>query len=90
LDGLLTAVALPGVVNGTVLYDGSAPEPDGTRYVGLTMCGLEGLLPVTPALRAAHPLLAALPVVHDLRGRFRTNRAAYEWGLVWPWTLKSF
>jgi hypothetical protein len=81
LDGLLRAAALPGVINGSVLIDGSAPEPDGTRYAALTLCGLEGLLPVTPALRDAHPMLAALPVAHDLRKRFATNKAAYEWAL---------
>ena len=82
LDGLLAAAALPGVVNGTVLYEGSAAEPDGTRYVALTLCGLEGLLPVTPALRAAHLALAALPVAHDLRKRFATSQAAYDWALT--------
>ena len=71
LDGLLQAVG--AVANGTVLYDGAVDgsdkptgEPDATRYVALTLCGLESLLPVTPALRATHPFLAALPVVHDL------------------------
>jgi hypothetical protein len=82
LDGLLDASALPGVVNGTVLYTGSEPEPDGTRYVALTLCALEGLLPVTPALRAVHPALKALPVTHDLRGRFATNQAAYDWSIA--------
>ena len=76
LGGLLQATC--GAVNGSVLYDGEGAEPDATRYVALTLCGLESLLPVTPALRAAHPLLKALPVVHDLRGRFKTNGAAYD------------
>lgn len=82
LDSLLTASALPGVVNGTVLYSGSAPEPDGTRYVALTLCALEGLLPVTPKLRAIHPALGKMPVAHDLRNRFATNQAAYEWSIA--------
>lgn len=82
LDGLLEAVG--AAANGTVLYDGSdaaGGEPDATLYVALTLCGLESLLPVTPALRAAHPFLAALPVKHDLRKQFATNGAAVDWAL---------
>jgi hypothetical protein len=85
LDGLLESLLpMPGTVNGALLYaggDGNADEPDGTRYVGLTLCGLEGLLPLTPALRAAHPRLAALPVRRDLRDRFNTSLEAYTWAL---------
>ena len=84
LDGLLQAAS--GVVDGCVLYDGGddepgPPEPDATRYVALTLCGLENLLPVTPALRGAHPRLASLPVAHDLRGRWKTNGEAYTFAL---------
>ena len=81
----LTASGLRGVleagesvVDGVVLYDGgSAPEPDATRYIALTLCGLESLLPVTPALMLAYPQLAAFPVRHDLRGAFTSNADAY-------------
>ena len=69
------------IIGGVVLYDGTPPEPDATRYLALTLCGLESLLPVTPALRTAHSVLASLPVRHDLRGRFATNQAAYTWAL---------
>ena len=70
-------------INGVVLYDGDAPnEPDATRYVALNLCGLESLLPVTPALRLAYPRLAALPVRHDLRGNFSTNDEAYSFALT--------
>ena len=72
-------MAISSVVRGNDLR-GSKPEPDAT-HVGLTLCGLENLLPVTPALRAAHPALAALPEVHDLRGRFSSNEHAYTWAL---------
>jgi hypothetical protein len=82
VDGLLAV--LGGAAKGVVMYgtptDGSG-DPDGSRYVALTLCGLEGLLPVTSALRAKHPALAALPVTHDLRGKFNSSFSAYSWSL---------
>ena len=38
-------------------------------------------MPVTAALRAAHPLLTSLPIKHDLTSRWNTSAAAYEWAL---------
>jgi hypothetical protein len=84
LDGLLAAagwVAQGAVLYGTPNAAGNGGEPDGVRYVALTLCGLEGLLPVTAALRAAHPALAALPIKHDLTSRWNTSAAAYRWAL---------
>ena len=81
LDGLLAHTA--SVAGGAVLYGtpSAGGDPDGARYAALTLCGIEGLLPVTAALRAAHPALAALPVAHDLRGQFNSSAAAYGWAL---------
>lgn len=61
---------------GLVVYDASM---DGTRYVAVTIAGIEDLLPV------ADPEMAeglGLPVVHDLRGRFESTMAAYDWALA--------
>ena len=33
------------VIDGVVLYTGTGSEPDATRYLALTLCGLESLLP---------------------------------------------
>jgi hypothetical protein len=80
LHGLLAA--LPGVAKGVVMYE--TPEggdPDGARYVALTICGLEGLLPVTSSLRANFSALKNLPIVHDFRGKWNNSAAAYSWSL---------
>ena len=63
------------------MVNGGGGEPDGARYVALTLCGLESLLPVTAALRATHPALAALPVKYNLTSRWNTSAAAYRWAL---------
>lgn len=60
---------------GLVVYD---PARDGSRWVAMTLAGLDALLPVTPDWRAL-PALAGQPVVHDLRGRFANDLAAYAW-----------
>ncbi len=60
---------------GLVVYDAAM---DGTRYVAVTIAGIEDLLPV------ADPEMAeglGLPVIHDLRGRFESTLAAYDWAL---------
>jgi hypothetical protein len=77
LNNLLEA--LSGVANGVVAYNSDGP--DGERYVALTLCGLESLLPVTSRLLAMYPALAVLPVVHDLRGKWENSSAAYVWSL---------
>ena len=83
LDFFLSTViqSAQKVIDGVVIYSGATSEPDAIRYLSLTLCGLESLLPVTPELRAGHPVLASLPIRHDLRGRFATNKAAYTWAL---------
>lgn len=79
-----------GDVAGLVVYD---PEVDGSRYVAITLAGIERLLPVCPSLLdGTSPALQAggtpaplqrfgWRVKHDLRGRFPDSVAAYEWAL---------
>jgi hypothetical protein len=64
-----------GAWRGLVIYD---PRRDGSRWVAMTLAGLDDLLPVTAELQAQLHL-ADKPVVHDLRGRFDTDLAAYHW-----------
>jgi hypothetical protein len=73
LDAALTQFA--SASRGLVVYD---PARDGSRWVAMTLAGLDDLLPVTPELQA-NPALAGKPVVHDLRGRFESDLAAYAW-----------
>jgi len=61
---------------GVVVYD---DRLDATRYVALTLAGLERLLAV-PARQLAR-LPVRLPVKHDLRGRWKTNRQACAWAI---------
>jgi len=63
---------------GLCLFD---PSLDATRYVALTLCGLEGLLPSSTELLGRHPPLGKLPVSHDLRGRWGNDVEAYEWAI---------
>jgi hypothetical protein len=71
-----------GAVRGVALYDDAAL--DATRWLAVTASALDTLLPVTRALHAALPCLAALPVVADFSSPaalgFATNVGAYEWG----------
>lgn len=61
---------------GLVLYDEAL---DATRSVALTLAGLESLLPVTPRQKRSLP--AGLPVVCDLRGRWRSGHEACDWAV---------
>ena len=63
---------------GLVVYD---PRVDGTRYVAITLAGIEDLLPVSPALEPELLAALGLEVKHDLRGRFDDSMAAYAWAL---------
>lgn len=66
---------------GLAVYD---PELDGSRYVAVTLAGVEDLLPVEPALLADDSPLAplGLPIARDLRGKFADSIAAYDWALA--------
>lgn len=63
-------------IKGVVVYD---PELDASRYVALTIAGLESLLAVSPAQITGE--IAKLPVKQDLRGRFTSGVEAYEWAI---------
>lgn len=75
---------------GVVVYD---TEVDGSRYVAVTIAGVEGLLPVSsavldgasPGIRSggvANPLGAiGYRIVRNLRGKFTGSVAAYDWAL---------
>ncbi|HIE08925.1 MAG TPA: hypothetical protein EYP65_03645, partial [Armatimonadetes bacterium] len=76
LDELLAGSL--GEFRGVALFD---PSLDATRYIALTLCGLEGLLPASPELMERHPMLKRLPVVYDLRLRWQSNAEAYEWAV---------
>lgn len=64
-------------VRGLAVYD---PDLPATANLALTLCGLRGWLPVAPS-QLGIPALAGFSVEADLRGRFETEAAAYEWGL---------
>lgn len=47
----------------------------------VTLAGLRDAAPVTDAVRAASPTLKALPVLEDLRGRFKDRQEAHRWAI---------
>ena len=47
----------------------------------VTLAGLRAAVPVTDAVRAASPTLKALPVLEDLRGRFKDRQEAHRWAI---------
>jgi len=47
----------------------------------VTLAGLRDAVPVTDAVRAAAPTLTALPVLEDLRGRFKDRQEAHRWAI---------
>ncbi|MDW8029969.1 MAG: GxGYxYP family putative glycoside hydrolase, partial [Armatimonadota bacterium] len=59
-------------VKGMVIYDPLLPA---TKNVATMVCSIEDAIPVSP--RLAKQL--NLPVIADLRERWRTNAEAYEW-----------
>ncbi len=63
-------------IKGLVVYD---PSLDASRYVALTIAGLEDLLAISPDQMKGE--IAGLPIRHDLRNRFRTGVDAYEWAI---------
>ena len=73
LDALAQKVG--PLLRGVVLYD---PQRPGELPVAVTLAGLRDAVPVTEALRRECPALAALPVVEDLRGRFKDRIAAHR------------
>ncbi len=75
---------------GARVYD---PDVDGSRYVAVTLAGLDRLLPVSSAMldgtspamqvggRSFRPADLGYETADDLRGRFKSSVAAYEWAL---------
>lgn len=47
----------------------------------VTLAGLRDAVPVTDDVLAASPTLKTLPVVEDLRGRFRDRQEAHRWAI---------
>lgn len=68
--------AFSDYINGLVVYDSTL---DASRYVALTIAGLENLLAVSVAQMKGE--IANLPVKHDLRGQFASGVEAYEWAI---------
>ena len=74
------------MVNGVVLYTSAAPVGDGyTMPMALTLASQRRLLPVTPEIVAAHPCLAKLPVVVDMRIGKMPQMASRE--EAWRWAI---
>ena len=68
-----------GVAKGAVMPDGALPA---TKNVATMLAGVEEGVVASP--RLAKKL--SLPVLEDLRGRWKTNAEAYRWALdtLWP------
>jgi len=69
----------PNEIRGMIITD---PDLPASVNVATMMCGLEGAIMASPTLAQR----LKLPVVADLRGRWKTNVAAYEWAIadLWP------
>jgi hypothetical protein len=69
----------PGEIKGVIITDPKLPASINNATM---MCGLESAMMVSPALAKR----LKLPVVEDLRGRWKTNVAADEWAIanLWP------
>lgn len=67
------------LVKGMVVYDPLLPA---TKNVATMLCGVENAIAASP--RLAKEL--NLPLIIDLRGRWRTNAEAYEWAFKNLWT----
>jgi len=65
-----------GDLGGLVVYDNKL---DASRSVALTLAGLESLLPVCE--RQVEKAPETLPVVRDLRNRWRSGFDAYDWAV---------
>ena len=82
LCGLLAAGDPRGVVRGAVAYDptlagGAAQE--WAAPIAVTLASQQFLLPVTDAMRARFPCVAALPIVADLRAAPWAANASSAW-----------
>lgn len=78
LGAELKGVALYGSLKGAGAPDkGQGGIQDWPIAVSLAIA--EDLIPVTAGLRANHPALAALPVMTDCVGRFKSHLEAYTW-----------
>ncbi len=64
------------VLGGLAVYD---QRLDSSRYLAMTLAGLERLLPVSG--RQLRKLPVRLAVKHDLRGQWKTDRQAYLWAI---------
>jgi len=69
--------------NGYLVYDNDTVIQ--TANIGITRCGLEGLIPVSPD-QEAWMVRHGIPKRDDLRGKFRDNWDAAEWAIdnLWP------
>jgi len=69
----------PGLVKGVVITDARLPASKNIAYL---LASLKDAVPATP--RLAKEL--GLPVIDDLRGRWKTNAEAYNWAFetLWP------
>eukprot|EP01113_Clastostelium_recurvatum_P033518 TRINITY_DN4435_c0_g1_i4.p1 TRINITY_DN4435_c0_g1~~TRINITY_DN4435_c0_g1_i4.p1 ORF type:complete len:645 (-),score=159.00 TRINITY_DN4435_c0_g1_i4:29-1963(-) len=65
-------------LKGLVVFD---PNIDATRYLALTIAGLDSVLPVNANMMSSMPCLGGLPVVKDFRGQFSANLDAVQWGI---------
>jgi hypothetical protein len=68
-----------GMITGAVITD---PHLPATRNIATMISAIEGTLPLSPRLSAQ----LKLPVVEDLRGRWKQAADAYTWALdnLWP------
>ena len=71
------------LAKGYIVYD--IEKVIQTQNIALTLCGLDGVLPVSPA-EEQFAIEAGIPKVDDLRGRFSSDREAAYWAVenLWP------
>ena len=87
LCGLLAEGDPDGVVRGAVAYDPTAAGGQAREWalpIAATVASQQRLVPVTDAIRARFPCVAALPIVADLRAApWSANAsAAWEWAFA--------
>jgi len=63
-------------IKGIIIYNLGGP---GEALVGWTMAGIYDAIPVTEAMLKDSPYLKSLPVLQDIRGRFKTDFQAQQW-----------
>jgi hypothetical protein len=70
-------------VTGYVIYDDK--DIIQTQNIAITLCGLEGTLPIAPS-QEKYMLSHGIKKVDDLRGRFKDDWDAAEWAIenLWP------